>query len=259
MKIPFTKAHGAKNDVLLTWAAQCPRVDAARAAAAICDRHTGIGADGWYLIEPADDADAAVRLYNSDGSAAEVSGNGTRCVAALLVEEGRAAEQVKVRTGAGLKSLRLMGREGGEYLFEMNMGPAESIDRRSLFARDVTTVWVGNPQCAVFVDDFDFDWQSLGAAMERHPQFPNRTNVSFVRAVDPHTIEIRFFERGAGTTMSSGTGSTGAAAAARHRGLVESPVTVLTEAGPLELRWEGEDMLLTGPARLVGRGEFFLD
>ena len=123
---------------------------------------------------------------------------------------------------------------------------------------DATVLNVGNPQCAVFVENFDFDWRDLGARIESHKRFPNRTNVSFVRVLDRHTIETRFFERGAGETMSSGTGSTGAAAAAAARGLVESPVTVQTPAGPLTLRWEDSDILLAGPAEIVARGEFYL-
>jgi diaminopimelate epimerase len=115
----------------------------------------------------------------------------------------------------------------------------------------------GNPQCAVFVPSFDFDWRALGAQLERHPRFPNRTNVSFIHVIDRHTLEARFFERGAGATHSSGTGSTGAAAAAVARGLAESPVKVLTPAGPLNLRWSLDDILLAGPAEIVARGEFY--
>jgi len=116
---------------------------------------------------------------------------------------------------------------------------------------------VGNPQCAVFCPDFDFDWKALGAELEHHSRFPERTNVSFVRVLDRHTLDVRFFERGAGETKSSGTGSTGAAAAAFARGMVESPVEVRTPAGPLQLRWHTADMLLTGPAEIVANGEFY--
>ena len=109
----------------------------------------------------------------------------------------------------------------------------------------------------VEVRDFDFDWRAEGAAIESHAHFPNRTNVSFVKAVNPHTIDVRFYERGAGETMSSGTGSTGAAAAAVALGLAQSPVRVLTPAGPLDLRLENE-VFLTGPAEIVADGHFFL-
>jgi diaminopimelate epimerase len=261
MNIPFTKAHGARNDFLLTWRDQLPAAfDAASAAVAICDRHTGAGADGWLLVSNAPSADGAIELWNSDGSRSEISGNGTRCAAAFLIEAGRAAENVRIMTGAGLKHLRLLDRMGRRFSFEMNMGPATIEElRATVLDHDATILNVGNPQCAVFVGDFDLDWRTLGAAIERDSRFPNRTNVSFIRAVDEHTIDVRFFERGAGETMSSGTGSTGAAAAAVARGLVKSPVRVMTPAGPLDLRWEGDDILLAGPAEIVASGEFYWD
>jgi diaminopimelate epimerase len=266
MKIPFTKAHGARNDFLFTWRKDAPDpavTDHAVLACAICDRHTGIGADGWMLVDPASDAEAegTIQLYNSDGSVAEMSGNGTRCAAAFLIRHGHAAGVVRVRTGAGVKTLRLLKRRALEFEFEMNMGRPE-VTAASFplpvggHALDVTLLWVGNPQCAVPLDSFDLDWRGMGALIERHPHFPNRTNVSFVKTVDEHTIDVRFWERGAGETMSSGTGSTGAAAMAVARGWVSSPVRVLTPAGPIDLRFDG-DVYLTGPAEIVAEGEFF--
>ena len=264
MKIPFTKAHGARNDFLLTWRGDAPDPNATTARA-ICDRHTGIGADGWLLVDPADaEADGAIQLWNSDGSPAELSGNGTRCAAAFLAAQASrsaAGSTIHIRTGAGIKSLRLLDRHGQSFTFEMNMGRAEiQAERLSLplsaGARDVTLVWPGNPQCAMPVDNFDFDWRAMGAEIERHPHFPNRTNVSFVKPLDEHTIDVRFWERGAGETMSSGTGSTGAAAMAVARGLVRPPVRVLTPAGPIDLRFDG-DIFLTGPAEIVGTGEYY--
>jgi diaminopimelate epimerase len=264
MKIPFTKAHGAKNDFLLTWEADAPEEAREAAARAICDRHTGVGADGWMVVSPPADAEAegAIQLYNSDGSMAEISGNGTRCAAAFLIRHGLAAGVVRVRTGAGVKTLRLLERHGLAFVFEMDMGrPEITAERFSLPLGggpcDVTLVWVGNPQCAVPVAAFDFDWRGMGAEIESHPHFPNRTNVSFVRPVDRHTIDVRFYERGAGETMSSGTGSTGAVVAAVARGMAASPVCVRTPAGTLDLRWEA-NVYLTGPAEIVAEGQFFL-
>lgn len=261
--IPFVKAHGARNDFLLTWRKDlAPEPgDLAATARAICDRYSGPGADGWILLAAADDANAAIELWNSDGSRSEISGNGTRCAAALLLDEGRADEEVAISTGAGLKHLKLLEQRGLRFQLEMNMGSAriEELNSAIVPGRDAVILNVGNPQCAVFVADFDFDWRALGAALERHPRFPNRTNVSFVRVLDQHTLEVRFFERGAGETMSSGTGSTGAGAAARARGLAESPVRVITPAGPLDLRWQTDDILLTGPAEIAARGSFFLN
>jgi len=264
MKIRFTKAHGAKNDFLLTWRNDAPEDDLPALARAICDRHTGVGADGWMLVEPARDgeAEASIQLYNSDGSTAEISGNGTRCAAALLVRHNLAPGVVRIRTGAGIKTLRLLSRRELEFQFEMNMGRADV--KAAHFAlplhagpRDAAIIWVGNPQCALPVDNFDFDWRALGAEIESHPLFPDRTNVSFVRRVDGHTIDVRFYERGAGETMSSGTGSTGAAAAAIAWGTAEWPVLVRTPAGPLQIRFDA-DIYLTGPAQIICEGEFFV-
>jgi len=261
MKIPFTKAHGARNDFLLTWRDRLPPElsDFTAAAVAICDRHTGAGADGWLLLtRRGEGVDATIDLWNSDGSRSEMSGNGTRCAAALLIEAGCAGEQICIATGAGLKRLRLLERRGRNFFFEMNMGRAVIEELHATAEeRDAVILNVGNPQCAVLVEHFDFDWQGAGARLSRHPRFPYGANVSFVRVIGRHAIDVRFFERGAGETMSSGTGSTGAAAAALARGLVETPVRVLTPAGPLELRWEGEDILLTGPAEIVAAGEFY--
>jgi diaminopimelate epimerase len=267
MKIPFTKAHGAHNDFLLTWRQEAPdpdAVDHAGIAQAICQRHTGVGADGWMLVDPPSDAntEGAIQLYNSDGSTAEISGNGTRCAAAFLIRHGHAAGVVRVRTGAGVKTLRLLRRRDLEFEFEMNMGVPEITAERfklelSQGRRDVTLLWVGNPQCAVPVENFDFDWRAMGVEIESHPHFPTRTNVSFLKPVDAHTIDVRFYERGAGETMSSGTGSTGAAFTAVARGMAQSPVRVVTAAGPIDIRLEA-DVFLTGPAVIVGEGEFFV-
>ena len=266
MQIPFTKAHGARNDFLFTWANEAPGDGLAELARAICDRHAGAGADGWYLVtrlsEEQTHADAAVRLFNSDGSEAELSGNGTRCAAAFLIDSGMSKSELRIRTGAGVKRLKLVSRQGLRFLFETGMGMpvVKEGDLRYQLplkggAHEVTIVDVGNPQCAMFVDHLEFDWPALGAEIESHPHFPKRTNVSFVRVVDRHTLEVRFYERGAGVTMSSGTGSTGAAAAALSRGLVESPISVLTQGGTLQLRQDGE-LYMTGPAEIVARGVF---
>jgi diaminopimelate epimerase len=260
MPIPFTKAHGAGNDFLLSWAEQVPPVDLPATARAICNRHTGIGADGWILIR-----DQSIRLFNADGSEPEMSGNGTRCAAAVLIDSGLEATDVVLATGAGPKHLRLLERNGRRFLFEMDMG-APKFDQREIRyllplrrgSQDVTILNVGNPQCVVFVDAFPADWETLGAEIEGHAHFPKRTNVSFVRVADEHTIDVRFYERGAGVTLSSGTGSTGAAVAAILRKLAASPVTVRTPAGEsLRLRCD-DSVYLTGPAEIIGTGEFYL-
>src|ERR1022692_1839982 len=196
MRIPFTKAHGAKNDFLLTRSGEAPGGGLPAIAQAICDRHTGVGADGWMLIEPASaaDYDAAIRLFNSDGSEAEISGNGTRCAAAFLIAHGHQKDEVRVRTGAGIKRLRLLERADLRFVFEMNMGRPEFTAERFQLAlgagaRDVKLVWVGNPQCAMPVADFDFDWRARGGGVGGHPQLPNRPNVSLFLARGEATPE----------------------------------------------------------------------
>lgn len=269
MKVPYIKAHGASNDFLLTWLAEAPSADLPALAKRICDRYTGVGADGWLLVSPAPagaNYHGAIRLINSDGSEAEISGNGTRCAAAFLLNAGIGTNEIAILTGAGLKYLKVISRQGLEWIFEMNMGKPQiaggdlhfSLPMENGF-QEATILNVGNPQCAVFVKDFDFDWKTLGALLERHGHFPKKTNVSFIKPVDQHTIDVRFYERGAGVTMSSGTGSTGAVVAAILRGVAKSPVKVLTPAGPLDLKWETRDadVFLVGPAEIVAAGDFF--
>jgi diaminopimelate epimerase len=262
MKIPFIKLHGAKNDFLITMAADVPVTDLQELAMAICDRYTGVGADGWMILDPtgnpgAGDCDATIRLFNSDGSEPELSGNGTRCAAALLARQQPAKTNFHIGTGAGIKHVKLISRGEREYQFEMNMGDVRVIDLHAkIQGLDAVLVNAGNPQCAMPVEDFSFDWRAVGAAVERDPRFPNRTNVSFVRREDSHTIDVRFWERGAGETNSSGTGATGAAVAAIARGFAASPVSVLTPAGPLALRTENQAVYLTGPAEVIADGIF---
>jgi diaminopimelate epimerase len=263
MNIPYVKAHGAKNDFLLTWWKEAPQDPAI--AIGICNRYTGVGADGWMLVDPipGEGYDATIRLFNSDGSDAEISGNGTRCAAARLIEAGYAKDEVRIRTGAGVKHLRVLKREGSRFQFEMNMGLPRVVALDETIPltggpRVATVLDVGNPQCAYVVDNFDFDWRAVGAETERHPRFPKRTNVSFIRSVDKHTIDVRFFERGAGETMSSGTGSTGAAVTAIVRRLAISPVTAMTPAGNLVLAWvdPNSPVYLAGPAQIIAEGSY---
>jgi diaminopimelate epimerase len=258
MKIPFTKLHGAKNDFLVSLAGDVPLTDLQSLAIAICNRYTGVGADGWIILDRTEgpDYDATMRLFNSDGSEPEISGNGTRCVA-LLVAREHSLDNVRIRTGAGVKHLRLIGvSPKQEYQFEMNMGNVRIVDAHTtVHGLDAVILDAGNPQCAIPVENFDFDWRAAGAAIERDPRFLNRTNVSFIRSIDQHTIDVRFWERGAGETNSSGTGSSGAAVAAIGRGLAGSPVTVLTPAGPLKVRVD-DNIYLTGPAEFVADGHF---
>jgi diaminopimelate epimerase len=262
-EIPFVKLHGAQNDFLLTWSDEAPTDNLPEVARRICARTTGIGADGWMLVSKGDGF-LQTRLFNSDGSEPEISGNGTRCAAAFGLMTGSVSGPVvKIRTAAGEKTLRLIDRNGNFFLFEMDMGlPREEELRASLPLGGVefsaTILNVGNPQCAIFVDELPENWRKFAADAESHERFPARSNVSFVQVLDRHTLNAVFYERGAGETRSSGTGSTGAAVAAILRGEVESPVEIRTPAGSLHLRW-ADSVYLTGPAETVGEGKFFLD
>ena len=270
MPIPFTKAQAVGNDFLIVeWdsllAERIAESELPALARRICDRHCGVGADGLEIVFPPHEngTQAYLRLFNSDGSEAEISGNGTRCVAAWLVAEGRAPEQFGLGTKAGVKSLRLTGCDGQSFVFEMGMGRPRYAPEEigcelatSAGAHKVTLVNVGNPQCVLLVDDFDFDWRAVGREIETLPRFPSRTNVSFVKILDRHAIDVRFWERGAGETLSSGTGSMGAGVAAILSGKVESPLRIQTLAGDLRLTWQDE-VTLEGPAVVVARGEYY--
>ncbi len=263
IEIPFTKLHGAENDFLLTWREQAPQVGLAEIARSICSRTTGIGADGWMLVWR-ESAGLGTRLFNSNGTEAEISGNGTRCATAFAILEGAAQPpNISIETAAGQKQLQLLSREGNRFVFEMRMGlPRVEEIRATLHLAgtdfDAAILNVGNPQCAMFVERIPDDWRVAAEEAERHERFPLRSNISFVRVLDRHTIEAVFYERGAGETRSSGTGSTGAAVAAILRNIAQSPVVVRTPAGSLNVRWD-DDVFLTGPAELIGEGRFFLD
>ena len=241
--------------------------DLTHLAAQICERHFGVGADGLEVLEAPGSfpsgADIAIRIFNADGSEAEISGNGTRCVAAFLADQGSCRETVTIATQAGVKEVRLVEQKGSWFLFDMGMGqPQYSQDEvacsleTELGEHQVTLVNVGNPQCVLMVDEFPPHWQQLGRVIETHERFPAGTNVSFVKRLDAHTLDVRFWERGAGETISSGTGSTGAAAAAILLGQALSPVEVSTPAGKLHLTWDSDDIILRGSAELTARGEY---
>jgi diaminopimelate epimerase len=265
IELPFAKLHGAENDFLLTWAEHAPADHLPEIARRICARNTGIGADGWMLVSRGTSG-LSTRLFNSDGSEAEISGNGTRCAAAFgLLKGAVAGPHIEIATAAGTKRLLVIHQDGNSLLLEMNMGqPLYKTDEistpleLSTGSVDATILNVGNPQCAIFVDRLPSNWRIYAAEAEAHPRFPNRSNVSFVTVRDAHSIDAVFYERGAGQTRSSGTGSTGAAVAAILRGKVQSPVEVHTPAGSMTLRWD-DSVYLTGPAELLGEGIYFLD
>jgi len=262
-RIPFTKASACGNDFLLVEGAHVT-TDLNALTRRLCDRHSGVGADGveWLFLDTEADlkADVKARLINADGSEAEISGNGTRCVAAEICSRKEKTEVV-VATGAGLKTCRLVGRQGSTFEFETDMGAPEvggQLSIETMWVRAVgTKISMGNPHFVIFVENFQDGWQRQAALIGTQPQFPQGTNVVYVVIRGTNEVEIRMFERGAGETQSSGTGSCAAAVAAITGGRVASPVTVVAPGGPQTVRWENQ-VYLRGPATLICRGEFFV-
>ena len=257
--IPFLKASACGNDFLIIDGTLAPG-DIANVSRRICDRHQGVGADGVEWLFPAEDADVCARLFNADGSEAEISGNGTRCVAAHLCAQ-QPRERVTIRTGAGLKTCTLTARNDNQYEFEIAMGVPQVGDELAikLASRQVQGIPVsmGNPHYVIFVQEFAPGWQAGAAEIGRHPDFKQGINVELVAVRDKQNIDARFFERGVGETQSSGTGSCAAAVAAIFSQRAESPLEVHAPGGAQIVRWE-EEIFLRGPAQLVCRGELFI-
>ena len=259
MIVSFIKASACGNDFLIIDGTHAGP-DISEFSRRICDRHNGVGADGVEWLFPATDATIHARLINADGSEAEISGNGTRCVAAHLIAQG-GASRLTVRTGAGIKTCELISRTGQNFEFEMEMGTPR-VDgpfsmNMSFGELEGTPVSMGNPHYVIFVDEFAPRWQSDGAEIGRDPRFPQGVNVEFVRVVGEHDIAVRFYERGAGETQSSGTGSCASAVASIASGRARSPLNVHAPGGTQRVRWEGQKVYLRGPAQLICRGEFF--
>lgn len=293
LKIPFSKLHGLGNDWIVVEHKQAgglPAQSWPEVARSVCDRHTGVGADGLIVaVELAGRRRPAhVHFFNADGSHAEMSGNGIRCVGAYLLENAArkrsrsVPQSLQIETVAGVKTLDVVSGGAGVWTFRVAMGapilnPAAipfngvagdgpvlkfplEVEGRTL---PVTVTSMGNPHCSLFLDDLgikrfeEVDWAALGARIERHPMFPNRTNVEFVKRLSGSEIEVRFWERGVGSTQSSGTGSCGAVVASILNGLTRPKVRVRTQAGSLDVAWpKGGQVMLTGPAALVAEGVY---
>jgi len=275
-EIPFVKYHGLGNDWLVALANDLPRGLPAFARK-VLDRHTGVGADGLIVVMKPEEKghDGRISFWNADGSEAEMSGNGIRCAGAFLLEQKNRKRHLNIETAAGLKSLECRNTAAGRWTFRVGMGapvldpariPFRPADVASPVLRfplatqfgelPVTVSSMGNPHCSVFVADFEkTDWQRLGQEVEYQDHFPHRTNVEFVRLISKNVIEVRFWERGVGHTLSSGTGSCAATVAAILNGLTDRQVRVRTEAGILEVTWpEGGEVSLTGPVERIMRG-----
>jgi diaminopimelate epimerase len=263
--IPFVKASACGNDFLLIDSSSVEGVlahaDFAAFTRHICDRHEGVGADGVEWMYPHASADLEIRLINADGSEAEISGNGTRCVAAYVCAE-RQKEKVTIQTGAGLKTCLLIARNEFESEFEADMGeavvePELAVGSTADAVRGIP-VSMGNPHFVVFVKEFAENWQTQAREIQRSSKFKNGVNVEMVITGGRHDVEVRFFERGVGETQSSGTGSCASAVAAMALDKAEAPVRVHTPGGTQTVRQQGKSVFLRGTARMVCRGEFFL-
>lgn len=257
--IPFVKASACGNDFLIVDGMYVP-ADIGGFSKRLCDRHQGVGADGVEWLFSATDADIHARLFNADGSEAEISGNGTRCVAAYLCSE-EPKDKFTIRTGAGIKACTLISYNQSEYEFEIAMGEPQIGDEFpiKLAFGEVRGIPVsmGNPHYIVFVQEYTPGWQAEAAEIGRHHDFKDGINVELVVVRDKNNVEARFFERGVGETQSSGTGSCASAVASIWAKRTISPVRVHAPGGVQTVRWE-EQVFLRGPAQLICRGEFWV-
>jgi diaminopimelate epimerase len=269
--ISFTKAHACGNDFLIVSEDALTELERANLARRLCRRNTGIGADGIEFFSWTGPKSGRIRLHNADGSIAEISGNGTRCVAAWMAESLRSerGDELEIATDAGLRICRIDSvRTEGGFSVEVTTGmdvpkfmphTLKLTDGAEIVGVEVS---VGNPHFVMLVENADFtvtgkDWQMIGEEVRVHRDFPNQTNVEFVRILSEHEIELRIFERGVGPTASSGSGTSAAATAALALRRCVSPLSVIAPGGAQAVSWGGPGMelYLTGPASLISRGE----
>jgi diaminopimelate epimerase len=278
-QISYAKLHGLSNDFLVVRSGRLPE-PIASLARTICARTTGVGADGLLILAPGRGKASPLQLkfFNADGSEAEMSGNGIRCAAAYALLKKLGGSPLRISTLAGIKTLHVVRSGGGVWQFRVAMGPpvleparipfrgacgqgpVVGVPIATSFGQVTATVTsMGNPHCSIFVKSFeDWDWESLGQAIEHHPLFPNRTNVEFVKVRSRRAIEVRYWERGVGKTQSSGTGSCAAVVASILNGKTARKVRVHTPAGTLDVAWpEGGEVELTGPAELIAEGVYY--
>jgi diaminopimelate epimerase len=282
MAIQFIKFHGYGNDYIVIEGEQLARVESLNEfARRICDRHYGAGADGIAVVSRSetDDADFHVRIFNPDGSEASLSGNGTRCAAAYLYfQQLWTKDELRLSTRAGVKRYVLRERLGeGKYLFDSELGQPRFDDSSIPMLTDaphekvidfplpvggetinITALQIGNPVCCIFVNDFDqLDWRRIGCLIETHKQFPDRTNVTFVRVIDRRQIELRIWERGVGETTASGTCSCAAAVASMINDKTDRHVTAITPGGNVDIQWRDDgEVVLRGTAEFIYKGEW---
>jgi diaminopimelate epimerase len=269
--IEFAKAHACGNDFLIIEQSRVEEASRAQLTRQLCARNTGIGADGVEYFRWLNENEGNVRLYNADGSVAEISGNGTRCVAAWMAHKrgARADANLRIETDAGWRECRIVKAAGVRFEIVSAMG-VPRIEDGALRLRDGSSVRgafvnVGNPHFVVLTVDPEFGvngraWQSVGKEICFHANFPAQSNVEFVRARSENEIEIRIFERGVGPTSSSGTGTCAAGSAAIALHGCRSPLRVLAPGGAQQIEWagDGSEIFLAGPAELIATGHAFM-
>ena len=274
--IEFVKMHGLGNDYVYIDAINQNINNRSELAKKVSDRHFGIGSDGMILICKSDIADFRMQMFNSDGTEAEMCGNGIRCVGKFVYDNGYTnKEDIEIETLAGVKKLKLFVQNGkvekvkvdmGEPILEPNKIPVISneepvknlnlniLDRNYKF----TCVSMGNPHAVTFIDEDvnEFDIEKYGKLVEINEVFPQRTNVEFLNIINKNTIKMRVWERGAGETLACGTGACASAVASFFNGFTERKVTVELLGGNLEIEWNEEDdhIYMTGPATTVYKG-----
>jgi len=273
----FTKMHGIGNDYVYVDLFRERVDDPPALAREMSDRHFGVGADGLILVGPSDSADVSMRIFNADGSEAEMCGNGIRCVAKYARERGLArSDEVRIQTRAGVKVVRVFWEGGRVTRARVDMGqpglrradipmtgpPDERCVNVPLRLADamfrVTCVSMGNPHCVIFVPDVEaVPLERFGPAMEHHPAFPRRTNVHFVQVLGRDRVRMRTWERGSGVTLACGTGASAVCVAGTLTDRTDRAIRATLPGGDLDLEWSGDGhVFMTGPATEVFSGEW---
>ena len=279
-EVRFTKMHCAGNDYIYLDATGEMPEDLPELSRRMSDPHFGVGSDGLVAVMTSDIADFRMRMFNSDGSEAEMCGNASRCIAKFVYEKGLTdSETVTLETLAGIKVLHLHVREGVVESVTVDMGapvlepasvPVQSLDPKLRLAEEetvdgrtyrITGVSMGNPHGVIFVDEIDDDLVlRQGPLLEVAPIFPAKANIEFAKVLDRSTIEMRVWERGSGETLACGTGACATAVAAALNGLTGREVDVRLRGGTLHIRWDEADghVFMTGPAAFICDGVFYL-
>ncbi len=272
----FTKMHGISNDYIYINGATEKIYNPSDVAIKLSDRHTGIGSDGIVMILPSKTCDFRMRMFNSDGSEAEMCGNASRCVGKYVYDKGLTKKtKVSLETLAGKKILNLHVVDGKVDMVTVDMGEPilRGTDIPTIFdlpmvvsqpivvsgKKNLTTcVSMGNPHSVVYVDDVDsLDLEKIGPSYECHPAFPHKTNTEFVEIISRNEVKMRVWERGAGETMACGTGACAVAVASVLNGFTDRDVRVKLRGGDLQIKWDDDDnhVYMTGPATTVYEGD----